>query len=153
MMRHRNPLPVYLLVALALCGWFAWQAQAQNPFGEAAAAPAAAAPAVAPQPAAEAAAAELDPVVRGILETNPTSPMELMWAVELTMNLGRVDQVQKFMSALVAAKPTAAQLMAIERKWGSTLFFPFVAAVAVWAPSKGPGLAAAGGDPACITQS
>lgn len=123
MMRHRNPLPVYLLVALALCGWFAWQAQAQNPFGEAAAAPAAAAPAVAPQPAAEAAAAELDPVVRGILETNPTSPMELMWAVELTMNLGRVDQVQKFMSALVAAKPTAAQLMAIERKWGSTLFF------------------------------
>ena len=125
MMRHRNPLPMYLIAAFALCGWFALQVQAQNPFGEAA--PAAAAPATTPQPAADAedvaAAAELDPVVRGILETNPTSPMELMWAVELTMNLGRVDQVQKFMSALVAAEPDAAQLMAIERKWGSTLFF------------------------------
>ena len=125
MMRHRNPLSMYLMAAFALCGWFALQVQAQNPFGEAA--PAAAAPATAPQPAADAqdvaAAAELDPVVRGILETNPTSPMELMWAVELTMNIGRVDQVQKFMSALVAAEPDASQLMAIERKWGSTLFF------------------------------
>ena len=127
MMRHRNPLPLYLMVALALCGWVAWPTQAQNPFGDAADTPAAAPPAAAPQPAAGAenvaAAAELDPVVRGILETNPTSPMELMWAVELTMNLGRVDQVQKFMSALVAAEPDAAELMAIERKWGSTLFF------------------------------
>ena len=55
MMRHRNPLPMYLMAAFALCGWFALQVQAQNPFGEAAAAPAAAAPAVAPQPAADAA--------------------------------------------------------------------------------------------------
>ena len=125
MMRHRNPLPMYLMAAFALCGWFALQVQAQDPFGEAA--PAVAVPATAPQPAADAQdvaiAAELDPVVRGIMETNPTSPMELMWAVELTMNIGRVDQVQKFMSALVAAEPDAAQLMAIERKWGSTLFF------------------------------
>ena len=125
MMRHRNPLPMYLMAAFALCGWFALQVQAQDPFGEAA--PAVAVPATAPQPAADAqdvaVAAELDPVVRGIMETNPTSPMELMWAVELTMNIGRVDQVQKFMSALVAAEPDASQLMAIERKWGSTLFF------------------------------
>ena len=122
MTRHRNPLSVYMIVALALSGWFASPAQAQNPFGDAAAAPAAAAPAVVPQPAETAAnvaaADELDPVVRGILETNPTSPLELMWAVELTMNLGRVDQVQKFMNALVAAEPDAAQLMAIERKSG-----------------------------------
>ena len=123
MLRHRDFLSACVVVVVLYAGVprLVW---GQNPFGENdPAQPAAAAPQPAVGPAAESPASEeANPVIRGILESNPTAPLELMWAVELTMNLGRVDQVQKYMQSLVDANPDAAQLLAIEQRWGAVLF-------------------------------
>ena len=93
----------------------------QNPFGDGGAKPAAAKP-----PAKEAAepvlADEKDPVVLAIRDRNPSTPKDLMFAVQTLFDLGRPDQASLYLPKLIAAQPDRDQLESFQRELGTAFF-------------------------------
>jgi len=96
----------------------------QDPFGTGAAAPAA--PAGRAAPATKAAepvvADEKDPVVLAIRDRDPTTPKDLMFAVQTLFDLGRPDQASLYLTKLVATQPDRDQLEAFQRELGTAFF-------------------------------
>jgi HEAT repeat protein/CheY-like chemotaxis protein len=91
------------------------------PFGGAAK-PAAAAPAAAEEAASPISADEQDPVVRIIRERNPTTPAELMFAVQSLFDIGRPEEAKFYLGKLLAAQPDRDQLEAFQREHGTGFF-------------------------------
>ncbi|HPM85249.1 MAG TPA: HEAT repeat domain-containing protein, partial [Candidatus Anammoximicrobium sp.] len=104
---------------------------AQEVFGPAAAGGAAdpfggakpAAGRAAAQPAAEPISAdEKNPVVLAIRDLNPTTPKDLMFAVQSLFDIGRPDEAKAYLAKLIAAQPDRDQLEAIQREYGTGFF-------------------------------
>lgn len=66
-------------------------------------------------------AAETDPVVLTIIESNPTKPAELIQAAESLLDFNRPELSQGYLKKLIEAKPNAAQLVQLHREFGSRL--------------------------------
>lgn len=124
-MRFLQKYLVFLALIAAVCGGrnpAAAQAPV-DPFGAGAdpAAPAAsAAPAAAPGAPTE---NERNPVVLAIRDSNPTTPDQLMFAVKTLFDIGRTDDSKEYLKKLLAANPDEAALTALNRKYGSGVFF------------------------------
>ena len=116
------------LAAFALAVVWSGAAWGQNPFDVAD--PGAAPPAVADAalPAADAAAppVETDPIVLMIRERDPQTPEDLIKAVQLLMKIGRADEAKALLGKLLAAAPDDAALAALQREFGSGLFFRMI---------------------------
>jgi HEAT repeat protein len=100
---------------------------AADPFADGPAAPFGGAKPAAPQPAAADAAApisadERDPVVMAIRARNPTTPPELMFAVQSLFDIGRPDEAKFYLAKLIAAQPDRDQLEAFHREHGTGFF-------------------------------
>ncbi|MEZ6111766.1 MAG: response regulator [Pirellulaceae bacterium] len=89
-----------------------------DPFGGAAAAAGGAGTRTAPAARVN----ESDPVVAAILETQPTTPSELIRAMEMMMNLGREDHAKAFLQRLVDAGLDDQAKAALEEEYGLPLF-------------------------------
>ncbi len=105
--------------------------QAQDPFGGGgvdpfgAPLPAGGAPPAAGSPLAGTGgptAAETDPVVLAIRESNPQTPLERTRALQAMLDHGRPDEALRYLKAILAAQPDAAQMAAMDRQFGSALF-------------------------------
>ncbi len=88
-------------------------------FGDAPAAGAADAKAAA---AKNAAPSEKDPAVIAVREANPTTPEQLAWAVRVTLDLGRLDEAKRYLTQLIAAKPSSDALLALHARYGADYF-------------------------------
>lgn len=85
-----------------------------------------------PKPAAGQAAAkeaanpisadEKNPVVLAIRDRNPTTPKDLMFAVQSLFDIGRPDQAKAYLVKLMATQPDRDQLDAIQREYGTGFF-------------------------------
>lgn len=109
---------------------------AGEPFGPAAAGPAAVGGAADPfggaKPAAPEAAKkaeagpiaadEKNPVVLAIRDLNPTTPKDLMFAVQSLLENDRPDEAKSYLAKLIAAQPDRDQLEAIQREYGTGFF-------------------------------
>jgi len=100
-----------------------------DPFAEAQAVPfGGGAKPAAPQAAAAAEAAapiladERDPVVLAIRDRNPTTPPELMFAVQSLFDIGRPEEAKFYLAKLIAAQPDRDQLEAFHREHGTGFF-------------------------------
>lgn len=99
-----------------------------DPFAEAQAVPfGGGAKPAAPQAAAAEAAApiladERDPVVLAIRDRNPTTPPELMFAVQSLFDIGRPEEAKFYLAKLIAAQPDRDQLEAFHREHGTGFF-------------------------------
>lgn len=115
-------------LALALVGANAAQVAAQDPFG-----------AAEPMPAAPRGAADDketkpvgppptdDIVILSIRESNPTTPEQLLSAVKSLMDYGAFDEGRRYLAQLIASKPTAGQLAAAQRRFGTAFFLRLAA--------------------------
>lgn len=132
---------VALVVLLAGAASLAAQDQAADPFGGApagagqpaqglfggdAASPFGGAKPAGGQAPAEAAAPvaadEKNPVVLALRDQNPTTPKELMFAVQSLFDIGRPDEAKSYLAKLIAAQPDRDQLAAIQREYGTGFF-------------------------------
>ncbi len=100
---------------------------AQGPFGAGAADPfggakPAAGQAAAGEAAKPAAADEKNPVVLAFRDRNPTTPKDLMFAVQSLFDIGRPDEAKSYLAKLIAAQPDRDQLEAIQREYGTGFF-------------------------------
>ena len=84
--------------------------------------PAAAAPAAAQPAAAPISAEEQNPVVLAIRDRNPTTPAELMFAVQSLFDIGRPEEARFYLGKLIAAQPDRDQLEAFQREHGTGFF-------------------------------
>ena len=91
-----------------------------DPFGGGAKPPA---PKAAAKDAAEPISAdEKDPVVLAIRDRNPTTPKELMFAVQSLFDIGRPDEAKFYLTKLIAAQPDRDQLESFQRELGTGFF-------------------------------
>lgn len=102
---------------------------AQDPFGVGGAAPAPApgAPPAAPGGKKATRPPTEDIVILSIRESNPTTAEELIQAVSQLIDYGAYDEAKFYLAQLIAAKPTAGELAAAQRKFGSALFLRIAA--------------------------
>ncbi|MCA9270712.1 MAG: hypothetical protein KDA41_19660, partial [Planctomycetales bacterium] len=63
------------------------------------------------------------PVLDAIAETRPSSPVELMGAIESLMNLNQPDDAKPYLQKLLALKLNDEALYVLQRKVGSGVFF------------------------------
>ena len=117
--------PALLAIALLLpCTWGLAQDEDDAEPGPGPARPAA-------QPAAPAKPApKLDlrfepPAIRSVLEGNPTTPKELIRAVETLVDLRRPELAKPFLKQLLDTKPDAKTLIALAGEFGSASFLKF----------------------------
>jgi len=66
---------------------------------------------------------EKDPVVLTIRESKPQTPQELVRAIQVMMNIKRVDEAKKYLGRLVSRNLNPSQLAALQRKFGTGFFF------------------------------
>lgn len=66
---------------------------------------------------------ETDPNVLAIRSSNPRTPVELITAIEMLMNLARPDEAKKYVQVLIDSKPDEQTLANLQRKFGSAIFF------------------------------
>lgn len=119
---------VWACTAVAACVLFASPAVfpalsdafAQDDFGDTP--PAGPAPANKAAGAKDAGPAEKDPAILAVREANPTTPEQLAWAVRVTLDLGRVDEAKRYLTQLVAAKPSSEVLLALHARYGADYF-------------------------------
>jgi hypothetical protein len=101
-------------------------ASAQDPFGAPppAAAPAAAAADAQPKSAQPAATpAQPDPLpIRLLRDSNPTTPLDLLRAAELTLEFARPDETKRYLAKLLAATPTDETLAPLAGRFPDLLF-------------------------------
>jgi hypothetical protein len=128
MMRRRQFLPCFVL-ALVLTGTLGYGLHAQDPFGAGAAAPMPAPGAPAKTDAADEGGPPPtdDIVILAIRESKPTTPEALMQAVSQLLDYGAFDEARFYLAQLVAAKPTAGELAAVQRNFGTALFLRIAA--------------------------
>ena len=69
---------------------------------------------------------ETDPVVLAVQGSSPQSPPELLEATEILLNLGRFDLAQQYLDQLLQAKINDEGLAALQRQFGSALFYRFL---------------------------
>ena len=62
-------------------------------------------------------------VIQQLRDSNPTTPQELMVAIEATLQFGRPDETKRYLARLLAAKPPEDDLVALSQQVGSALFF------------------------------
>ncbi len=79
------------------------------------------------QPAAPIAPKSTIPAVLAVLETNPTTPMELFRAAEIVTDLGDLPVAKELLEKLLAASPTDDQLADLWERYGSARFIRFKA--------------------------
>jgi CheY-like chemotaxis protein len=114
-----------MLVALAACPVLAQDDDADFADDEAAAAaPDANAPASqsGTSPAAPVTSPEVQETVRALLETNPSTPDELVRAVDILLNLGHPQDAQPLVKRLLDMQPDQATLAGLGRKFGTATF-------------------------------
>ncbi len=98
---------------------------AQDPFGDPfgggapAAAPAAAGGGTDPAAAEE----EVDPLVKSVVDAQPTSPVDLLRSIEVLLDYGRPDVAKKLLDQLNALTLTPDQLVELHTRFRSALFF------------------------------
>lgn len=73
-------------------------------------------------PAAEEIVAESDPLVLSIVQSDPSSPLELTQAAETLLNLNRPKLAHGYLKTLLAGQPAAPQLLRLHQEFGSGLF-------------------------------
>jgi HEAT repeat protein len=66
--------------------------------------------------------AEKDPAILAVREANPTTPDQLAWAVRVTLDLGRLDETKRYLTQLIAAKPSSDMLLALHARYGADYF-------------------------------
>lgn len=69
---------------------------------------------------------ETDPVVLAVQGSGPQSPSELLETTEILLNLGRFDLAQQYLDQLLQAKIDDEGLAALQRQFGSVLFYRFL---------------------------
>jgi hypothetical protein len=123
---HRNRFCLALIAAalLHLAGMseLAVQVQAQNPFGTAPATPAPATPAPA---AGEPPPVEDNPIVLAVRDSNPTTPPQLLNAVAVMLDIGRLDEARNYFDQLVAMNLDQNQLAQLAASPGPAVFLRF----------------------------
>jgi hypothetical protein len=62
------------------------------------------------------------PAIRSVLEANPTTPSELLRAVDVLVELGRPELARPLMKRLVESKPDAKALAALAAEFSSAMF-------------------------------
>ncbi len=72
--------------------------------------------------AKDAGPAEKDPAILAVREANPTTPEQLAWAVRVTLDLGRLDETKRYLTQLIAAKPSSDVLLALHARYGAGYF-------------------------------
>ncbi len=115
----------FKLTLVALCLAAPSPVFAQDPFGDpfgGAAAAAAPAAASGTQPA-DKADEEEDPLVRSVVNSKPSTPVELLRAVEILMDYGRLDVAKQMFDQLNAMTLTPNQLVDLHNRFRSGLFF------------------------------
>ncbi len=123
-LRLRGPALLAIALLLLPCTWGLAQDEDDAEPGPGPARPAA-------QPAAPAKSApKLDlrfepPAIRSVLEGNPTTPKELIRAVETLVDLRRPELAKPFLKQLLDAKPDAKTLIALAGEFGSASFLKF----------------------------
>ena len=65
---------------------------------------------------------EADPVVLAIGDMNPTTPKDLMFAVQTLYDVGHAEEAKKYLAKLLAATPTRDQLEAMHEEYGGSFF-------------------------------
>ncbi len=65
---------------------------------------------------------EKNPVVLAIRDLNPTTPKDLMFAVQSLFDIDRPDEAKSYLAKLLAAQPDRDQLEAIQRQYGTGFF-------------------------------
>jgi CheY-like chemotaxis protein len=131
MSQRTGPLTLATLAVFTVCLPLAAQdpfGAAQppaDPFGQAPGADPFRAAKPAPKPAAAPVEAEEDknPVVLAIRDLNPTTPKDLMFAVQTLFDIGRTDDAKLYLKKLMEAKPDRGQMEAFHRQYGSDFFF------------------------------
>jgi hypothetical protein len=135
----RMTLAVFLLLAVSS------QSRAQDPFGgtgqvgpavdpfgggQPAADPFGAGAPAAAKPAAKPTDDEILPleedessVVLAIRDMNPTTPADLMFAVQVLFDVGHTDEAKRYAQKLLGAAPNRDQLEACHREYGSAFFY------------------------------
>ena len=73
-------------------------------------------------PAAEEKVEESDPLVLSIVQSDPSSPLELTQATETLLNLNRPKLAHGYLKTLLAGQPAAPQLLRLHQEFGSGLF-------------------------------
>ncbi len=82
-----------------------------------------AAPQAAPKDAAgRTAADEQNPVVLAFRDRNPTTPKDLMFAVESLFQIDRRDEAKLYLAKLIAAQPNRDDLESFQRQYGTGFF-------------------------------
>ena len=71
---------------------------------------------------AQDAAVETNPTIIALEESDPRSPEQLMFAIQVAMGFDREDIVQKYATQLLAANVDAAGKVSLHRKMGSPIF-------------------------------
>jgi len=124
--------PLNNLVLLATLAWLSNAAFAQDPFGEDPFGGAVGRPAPAPgeaaAPAGDAAAPGLtfdpdDPILATIRESNPSTPPELMRAIDTLIDFGAREEAKAYIDKLLALNPPATELIALHKQFGSATFY------------------------------
>ncbi|MCU0982635.1 MAG: hypothetical protein MUF25_26040, partial [Pirellulaceae bacterium] len=113
-----------IILGLAVAAQLAAQEPA-DPFGgglPAAGAKPAAPKAAAKEDAGPISADEKNPVVLAIRDRNPTTPKELMFAVQSLFDIGRPEEANFYLTKLIAAQPDRDQLEAFQREYGTGFF-------------------------------
>ena len=67
-------------------------------------------------------AAETDPLVRAILQVQPTSPEQWMHDIQALLNLNRAEFAKEYLKQFLAIKPDPATLAKLQSRFGSALF-------------------------------
>ncbi len=67
-------------------------------------------------------AAETDPLVRAILQVQPTSPEQWMHDIQALLNLNRAEFAKEYLKQFLALKPDPATLAKLQSRFGSALF-------------------------------
>jgi len=63
------------------------------------------------------------PVIRALRESDPKTLDQLTRAARITMQMSRADEFKRYAQAWLALKPSDADLAALNRKYGSAMFF------------------------------
>ena len=109
---------VSLMVMLVITSGMPALAQPVDPFGGGGPAP----------PTAPVLSGRVDPVrpdhpvVLTIRDQNPTTPVQLMRAVEMLMDIDEPDEAKKYLQQLLAGRPSVDDLVLLQRKFGSGFF-------------------------------
>ena len=68
------------------------------------------------------AAAEVDPLVRAILQARPTTPERWIGDVQSLLNLNRPEFARQYLRQFLATNPEADELTQIQTRYGTSLF-------------------------------